>query len=343
MSLLPFLFDYEMERPRRLFDQHFGLALSPEDLLSVAAGPMTGLASREYYRPWRHLAAAARDMGSNIKSDKDKFQVNLDVQHFTPEEISVKTADGYIVVEGKHEEKKDQHGYISRQFTRRYALPDGCVPETVESKLSSDGVLTVTAPRQVPQAIQGERSVPIAQTGPIRKEIKDQANGDGGENPFLRLQLCPQLCSWIKQSRTIRPTVKLSKDKFQLSIDVRSFSKDDIRVKARQEYVIIEGKQEKKTTTGFVMRQFVRKFRLPPGCNLEDMESKLSPDGILTITAPRTIDEPELPCETLIPTSYTQANDNNPSTMIQGDVKKPDDKNERDICAKFYKGDKKEK
>ncbi|XP_046974171.1 protein lethal(2)essential for life-like [Vanessa cardui] len=178
MALLPFLLDYELERPRRLIDQHFGLGLTPDDLLGVVAGPMV---NREYYRPWRHLAAAARDVGSSIKNDKDKFQVNLDVQHFNPEEISVKTADGYIVVEGKHEEKKDQHGFISRQFTRRYAIPEGCTPETVESRLSSDGVLTITAPRKVPPAIQGERSVPITQTGPVRKEVKDQANGDKAE------------------------------------------------------------------------------------------------------------------------------------------------------------------
>ncbi|CAG9109255.1 hypothetical protein JYU34_019886 [Plutella xylostella] len=171
MSLLPLLLDYELERPRRLLDQHFGLALTPEDFLSMA-GPA---ASREYYRPWRHLAAAARDLGSNIKADKDQFQVNLDVQHFSPEEISVKTADGFIVIEGKHEEKKDQHGFVSRQFTRRYSLPEGCDPDAVESKLSSDGVLTVVAPRK-PQAVQGERSVPIAHTGPVRKEVN--ANGD---------------------------------------------------------------------------------------------------------------------------------------------------------------------
>lgn len=175
MSLIPFLFDYEMEYPRRIMDQHFGLGLSPSDLLSISNGPLN---SRDYYRPWRHLAAAARDLGSSIKTDKDKFQVNLDVQHFSPEEISVKTADGYIVVEAKHEEKKDQHGYISRQFTRRYSLPDGCIPEMVESRLSSDGVLTVVAPRKMAAAVQGERTVPIAQTGPVRKEIKDQANGD---------------------------------------------------------------------------------------------------------------------------------------------------------------------
>ncbi|XP_072945927.1 protein lethal(2)essential for life-like [Epargyreus clarus] len=177
MSLLPFLFDYEFQRPRRLVDQHFGLGITPDDLLSIAAGPMV---SQEYYRPWRHLAAAARDVGSSIKSDKDKFQVNLDVQHFAPEEISVKTTDGYIVVEGKHEEKKDQHGFISRQFTRRYAIPEGCSPENIESRLSSDGVLTVTAPRKM-LAVQGERKVPITQTGPVRKEVKDHANGDKAE------------------------------------------------------------------------------------------------------------------------------------------------------------------
>ncbi|CAG9570200.1 unnamed protein product [Danaus chrysippus] len=177
MSLLPFILGYD--QPHRLFDQDFGLALTPDDLLTVAVSP---LSSRDYYRPWRQMAAAARDVGSTIKSDKDKFQVNLDVQHFKPEEITVKTADGYIVVEGKHEEKKDEHGFISRQFTRRYALPEGCNPDTVESRLSSDGVLSVIAPK-VASVSKNERSVPIAQTGPVRKEIKDQtsqaeANGE---------------------------------------------------------------------------------------------------------------------------------------------------------------------
>lgn len=175
MSLLPYLFDdYSFRRPRRLMDQHFGLGLTPDDLLTVAAGP---LLTREYYRPWRHMAAEARDLGSSIKSDSNKFQINLDVQHFSPEEISVKTVDGFVVVEGKHEEKQDQHGYVSRQFVRRYALPEGTLPETVESRLSSDGVLTITAPKKVPEAVKGERNVPIAQTGPVRKEIKDQSEG----------------------------------------------------------------------------------------------------------------------------------------------------------------------
>lgn len=175
MSLLPYVFGYDWTRPSRLLDQDFGLALTPDDLLTAAVSPVL---SRDYFRPWRQLAAAARDVGSSIKADKDKFQVNLDVQHFSPEEITVKTADGYIVIEGKHEEKKDEHGYISRQFVRRYALPEGCRPDSVESRLSSDGVLTVVAPRQQQAALKDERAVPIQQTGPVRKEIKDTNQED---------------------------------------------------------------------------------------------------------------------------------------------------------------------
>ncbi|PZC73025.1 hypothetical protein B5X24_HaOG210164 [Helicoverpa armigera] len=174
MALLPYLLDDL--RPRRIRDQLFGLDLSPDDFLAdIVDRPM--LSVRKYIRPWRNLAAVARDVGSTIKSDKDKFQVNLDVQHFDPEEISVKTSDGYVVIEGKHEERKDEHGYVSRHFTRRYALPEGCNPETVESRLSSDGVLTVLAPKV--SESKNERAIPITQTGPVRRKAHEEQEMNG--------------------------------------------------------------------------------------------------------------------------------------------------------------------
>ncbi|XP_049881920.1 protein lethal(2)essential for life-like [Pectinophora gossypiella] len=150
-------------------DQDFGLSFGPHDFLSM----MSPFVFRDYYRPWRRLAALTKDLGSTIKTDKDQFSINLDVQHFSPDEITVKTVDGYVVIEAKHEEKQDEHGYISRQFVRRYSLPEGTEPDSVVSQLSSDGVLTVTAPRK---AIEGakERIIPITQTGPIRKEAARQ-------------------------------------------------------------------------------------------------------------------------------------------------------------------------
>nr|XP_021194601.2 protein lethal(2)essential for life [Helicoverpa armigera] len=174
MSMFPFLFD--VERPRRLSDQHFALALTPEDILTMVAPQYTS----DYYRPWKQLSNLLRDVGSTIKADKAKFQINLDVQHFAPEEISVKTADGFVIVEARHDEKRDQHGWVSRHFKRRYALPEGCTFDSVQSCLSSDGVLTVTAPLERPQAVN-ERVVPIIKTGPVKTQIDGSKTelGDG--------------------------------------------------------------------------------------------------------------------------------------------------------------------
>ncbi|KAI5645069.1 hsp20/alpha crystallin family domain-containing protein [Phthorimaea operculella] len=146
-SLLPYLIDR-----RRGFD-HF---ISEDDLYNSIMPFMSG-----------DNLLRARDGSLGLKTDKNNFQINLDVHHFAPEEVSVKIVDGFVVVEGKHEEKRDEHGWVCRQFTRRYALPEGCVAESVQSRLSSDGVLTVVAPL-VSNA--NERVVPIIHTGPVRKE-----------------------------------------------------------------------------------------------------------------------------------------------------------------------------
>lgn len=165
MSLYPF-YDplYHTYRPSRILDQHYGVELSPEDLLEPLA--LTSLLLRNpagYTRPWRTQASRA-DTGSTVTFDKNQFQANLDVQQFKPDEIAVKvTGENEITIEGKHEEKQDEHGFISRHFIRKYVLPKNCDINQLQSKLSSDGVLTITAPTLDKQL--EHREIPIQQTG----------------------------------------------------------------------------------------------------------------------------------------------------------------------------------
>lgn len=175
MSLLPYLFnDSPVIRPSRLLDQHFGLVLDPEDLLQPLTVPrFLTRCPAGYVRNWKS-AASSSDAGSTVTFDKDKFEAVLDVQQFKPEEISVKvTGDNIITVEGKHEEKKDEHGQIYRHFIRRYVLPKGCDIDKVESKLSSDGVLTITSPRTDVEKIE-HKSIPITQTSEVSKKIENK-------------------------------------------------------------------------------------------------------------------------------------------------------------------------
>lgn len=104
---------------------------------------------------------------------KDGFQVSMDVQHFAPNEISVTVVDNYVVVDAKHEERRDNHGYISRQFVRRNLLPKGFEAEDVVSTFSSDGVLTIRAPPATPAVKKyNVQHVHIQQTGPAFLSVK---------------------------------------------------------------------------------------------------------------------------------------------------------------------------
>ncbi|CAL7948310.1 unnamed protein product [Xylocopa violacea] len=197
MSLVPLLFSdwwEELERPHRLLDQNFGLGLYPEQLLNPNIIEQYILPSRErrmrtpliYYRPWGELLRKTEGGGtSTVKADKDKFQVVLDVQQFKPEEINVKVVDKCVIVEGKHEEKQDEHGWISRQFTRKYLIPEQCDIDQVTSSISTDGVLSITAPRKDQPKTQNERSITIEKTGkpalkenPEEKEEKKEESKD---------------------------------------------------------------------------------------------------------------------------------------------------------------------
>jgi len=161
-------------RSSRLLDQEFGTGLRRDDLLSSFWNPTPSVLRSGYVRPWRSNNLKREESGSTLNVDNDKFQVILDVQQFTPNEITVKTTEKFVVVEGKHEEKADEHGYISRQFTRKYALPANTNPNDVQSSLSSDGVLTITAARKQVQQ-NTERVVPITQTGPSKKDEDSSA------------------------------------------------------------------------------------------------------------------------------------------------------------------------
>ncbi|XP_076236785.1 protein lethal(2)essential for life [Calliopsis andreniformis] len=173
MSLLPLLFSAwwaDLDRPHRLWDQNFGLGMTPEQLMLPSTmdrlySMMNRAALDTYFRPMTEMLRHEDSGTSTITADKDMFKVILDVQQFKPEEINVKLVDRFVVVEAKHEEKRDEHGLISRQFVRRYLLPEQVDEEKLSSNISSDGILTIMAPLKQTEGKPNERMIKIEFTG----------------------------------------------------------------------------------------------------------------------------------------------------------------------------------
>jgi len=93
------------------------------------------------------------DTGVRVVNDAHLFAVQMDVSDYKPGEMDVKVHDenkdtGYLVVTGKHEEKPDEHGFVSRSFTRRYALPKDVDMSALQCNLSNKGILTLQVPRK---------------------------------------------------------------------------------------------------------------------------------------------------------------------------------------------------
>ncbi|MGH0153931.1 UNVERIFIED_CONTAM: hypothetical protein FKN15_068769, partial [Acipenser sinensis] len=98
-----------------------------------------------------------------VRSDRDKFTIYLDVKHFSPEELSVKIVDDYVEIQGKHGERQDDHGYISREFHRYYRLPSNVDQSVITCSLSSDRLLTFCGPKiqMGTDSYRRDRNIPV--------------------------------------------------------------------------------------------------------------------------------------------------------------------------------------
>ncbi|XP_061589364.1 heat shock protein beta-1-like [Cololabis saira] len=151
-------------QPSRIFAQDFGLPpfLEPSDLdwldwakKRLASFSWPAYAQSPLLPPFTGLHPGAPDQKnqkqltsgvSEIQTGQNSWKINLDVNHFSPDEITIKTKDGFLQIAGNHEERQDEHGSVARCFTRKYKLPQGVDLQHISSSLSGDGVLSVEAP-----------------------------------------------------------------------------------------------------------------------------------------------------------------------------------------------------
>lgn len=89
-------------------DQFFGDALVDNDLLPLSYH--YGFVLRP--RTQTNINTSGK---SELSNDFDDFTVSLDVSQFGPDELEVKVADDFLIVLTKHDERCDEHGFITRK------------------------------------------------------------------------------------------------------------------------------------------------------------------------------------------------------------------------------------
>ncbi|XP_044302243.1 heat shock protein beta-3 [Varanus komodoensis] len=106
-----------------------------------------------YALPGPAKAAAARNMHTakstaeteqnSTEEEKPTFQVLLDVVQFRPEDVIIQTFEGWLLIKAQHGPRMDEHGFITRRFTRQYKLPDGIETKDLTALFCHDGILVI--------------------------------------------------------------------------------------------------------------------------------------------------------------------------------------------------------
>uniref|UniRef100_A0A8C5D9E4 Heat shock protein beta-1-like n=1 Tax=Gouania willdenowi TaxID=441366 RepID=A0A8C5D9E4_GOUWI len=144
--------DVIRDYPSRIFSQDFGLPPFLERLESFSWPNFTQTSLLPPFTSKHHETLDQNTVRrltsgvSEIRTGQNSWKINLDVKHFSPEEITVTTKDGYLQISGTHEERLDEHGLVSRCFSRKYKLPQGVDLQHISSSLSQDGMLSIEAP-----------------------------------------------------------------------------------------------------------------------------------------------------------------------------------------------------
>ena len=97
-----------------------------------------------------------------VKDDDKAFEITMDTSQYRPDELNVNVIGDSLTVEAKHtEQSEDGRNLVSKQFVRRYTLPNDCKADLVSSNLSADGVLVISAPKFPSITEISGRNVPI--------------------------------------------------------------------------------------------------------------------------------------------------------------------------------------
>ena len=112
---------------------------------------------------------------------------------------------------------------------------------------------------------------------------------------------------------SLESDVKEDSRHWNLCMDVTGFKPEEITIKMTNRDLHLEGKHETNSEDGkhHKLMSFKRHYLLPETINLETLKSKLTPDGVLVVTATKTM-AIDAKGETLIPIEFTK-----PSAMEQ--------------------------
>jgi len=203
------------------------------------------------------------------------FRVCFDVNQFNPEEISVRSLDGQLVVFARHEETVIGKT-SSREFSRKVDIPPGIDPQSLRSTLSKDGILQVEADVSAPayDQFRNDRSSQVCNLAHSPQALIGSLGptGPGLHQP----QAVTPFGDQSDGSKTFKVSVEIGPE----------FRPEDLQVKTVDHKLVVHARHEEKTQGRTSCKEFNREFDLPDAVDPNLITANMTGNGILILEAP---------------------------------------------------------
>lgn len=111
-----------------------------------------------FYKAMQERSSEKNNQASTITERDNVYKIAIYIQGFTAEEIKTQfSSSTELIIEAKCE-KKEEGSTSTRKFQRCFIFPNSVNVEAVTSSLSSDGILTISAPKKILEESKTNRS-----------------------------------------------------------------------------------------------------------------------------------------------------------------------------------------
>ncbi|CAF1181069.1 unnamed protein product [Rotaria sordida] len=204
----------------------------------------------------------------------EKFRVQLNVAGFNPDTIKTKVEGRKVIVEAKQEDRQPDGDYNIRELRKTYELPEHADSQRLASYVTPNNMLVIEVPirnpeaeHRVAQARNDNQS--LVQFGQYRDPLFDYAGFLAGSD------FQPRIVDKGNNQKQL-----------EMSVGMKNYRPEEIKISVKNNELIVQGEHQYKDNNRSERSFFFKSTTLPPGAQVDQLQSRLTDDGQLKIEAP---------------------------------------------------------
>jgi HSP20 family molecular chaperone IbpA len=151
-----------------------------------------------------------------LVDDDNKFQLSVDVPGVKQEDIDIELDDGFLIVKGRRVAASESSRFSS-SFSQAFSLDRSVDVEQFSAHLSN-GVLTITAPKDIKKLEESVRRIPISTGNPSMEAVPPTIGAVSEENVSIKNTEIP--VSDAKKEPVMEAGETEEKDVEEIDLDV---------------------------------------------------------------------------------------------------------------------------